>query len=86
MGNAASSAAVESAVGILRASPVPEAGEAGEEAFWDQLLPRAPVSTQEFFTAIQPETVRELLQLYPRNVALVLLKVRRRAEESESGD
>ena len=74
MGNA-TSAPIGSAVTVLRSSPIPEPGEAGEEAFWATLLPAAAVPTLDLFAAIQPDTVREVMRTHPRNVAMVLLKV-----------
>lgn len=73
MGNAAS-ADLASAVTTLTTQPVPEGDE--EAAFWLRLLPKTAISTAEFFSAIQPETVRQLLKKHPRNLALLLLKVR----------
>ena len=78
MGAASSSSAdFINAAASLRAEGVPEAGEHDEAAYWARIFPDAPIPALDVFSVIQPEHVRELRQVQPRNLSLLIIKVRR---------
>jgi len=76
-GSSASSAEYIQAAASLRTSSVPSAGARGEGAFWLRLFPEHPIAALDLFSIIAPEHVREIRATNPRNLALVIVKVRR---------
>lgn len=77
MGAASSSSAdFINAAAALRAESCPEPGETDEAAYWLRIFPDAPIAALDVFSVIQPEHVRELRAVQPRNLALMIIKVR----------
>jgi hypothetical protein len=68
----------------LRSEAAPEGDAGAAAAWWARVIPAAEMRAADLFAVIQPEHVREMRAANPRNLALLVVKVRRPEHEGHT--
>ena len=76
MGAGQSSGDFIAAAHALRSGNAPSDADVIAETYWLRLFPEHALPALEIFSVVQPEHIRQMRARNPRNLALVVLKVR----------